>query len=63
MSFITYFQYLYREIAKILVEEGGADVKLEDKREWTPSDLANQLGLGKSELMKYLKQKMLEKFW
>ena len=62
MSFITYFQYLYREIAKILVEEGGADVKLEDNRERTPADLANQLGLGKSELMKYLKQKMLEKF-
>ena len=62
MSFIKYFQYLYSEIAKILVEEGGADVKLEDKRERTPSDLANQLGLGKSELMKYLKQKMMEKF-
>ena len=46
-----------------MVEEGGADVKLEDNRERTPADLANQLGLGKSELMKYLKQKMLEKFW
>ena len=43
-----------------MVEEGGADVKLEDRRERTPAALANQLGLGKSELMKYLKQKMME---
>ena len=42
----------------ILVEDGGADLRLEDKRARTPAGLAIQLGMGKSDLMKYLKQKM-----
>ena len=57
---INHLMKFYREIAKILVEEGGADVKLIDNRERTPADLAMQLGLGQSELMKYLKQKMCQ---
>ena len=43
-----------------MIEDGGADLKLEDKRARTPAGLAIQLGMGKSELMKYLKQKMSE---
>ena len=43
-----------------MIEDGGADLKLEDKRARTPAGLAIQLGMGKSELMKYLTQKMNE---
>ena len=50
--------YFHREIAKQLVEDGGADISLKDNFGRTPSNIAKEMA--QSEVMHYLNRKMKE---